>query len=437
MQFVLDLVKKILPNKALNKIRPSWHGFLACMASVIYGFPSRSLVVIGITGTAGKSTTVQMLARILNDSGKKTGHFTTVDSFDGISLKVNKRGLSMPGGMVLQRGLRDMVRNRCSYAVIEATSEGLAQNRHLGIDFDVALFTNLAPAHIDSHGSFEKYKYAKAKLFASLARSKRKSFFERKIAGLNLDNEYSDYFMGLAADARRFGVTFKGKNFDGEIYSASQLREDNGKTNFTLSQITFEVNMPGEFNAYNALLAAGSANMIGIDLNACARSLSAFAGPAGRMEKIQGRDFSVYVDYAPEPMPMRSALIAAGKLPHTRLVHIFGSTGGHRDVGKRYEFGKISAQHADKIIITNDDVYDSDPEKIAEDIKQGIESAEQPKVREVEIVLDRDEAIKHAVHTAKTGDLILITGKGSEQFLVLPSNKRIDWDDRAIVKKYL
>lgn len=436
MQSALDAIKKILPNWLLNKIRPAWHGFLAYISAVVCGFPSRRMVVIGVTGTAGKSTTVQMLAAILNASGRKAGYFTTVSFYNGISETVNRRGLSMPGGVVLQLCLRDMLKNGCSYAVIEATSEGLAQNRHFGIDFDAALFTNLSPAHIEAHRGFEKYKAAKAKLFLALRNSRRKQFFQKKIFGVNLDNEHALFFASLA-DGRKFGVTFEGKEFSGETYKGTDLQEQEGILRFKLNQTEFEVSMAGKFNAYNALLAAACANMLGIDLSSCAKALQQFRGPAGRMEKLAGRGFDVYVDYAPEPLPMLSALEAVSRMPHKRLIHVFGSTGGHRDVRKRFEFGGISARYADKIILTNDDVYDSEPGKIIEDIKTGIAAAEDKRVNEIEAIPDREQAIRSAVDGARAGDIILITGKGSERFLVLPGNKRIAWDDRDIVKKYL
>lgn len=436
MQSVLDVIKQILPNWLLNKIRPAWHGFLAYAAAVMYGFPSWRMVVIGVTGTAGKSTTVQMLAAILNASGNKAGYFTTVGYFDGETQTVNRQGLSMPSGIVLQKCLRGMLGNKCSYAVIEATSEGLAQNRHLGIDFDVALFTNLSPAHIESHGGFEQYKAAKVKLFAALRKSRNKSFFQKKMLGVNLDNEHAQFFASLAV-GRKFGITFENSGFAGEIYKGTELQEHGGGLRFKLNQTEFSVNMPGKFNAYNALMAASCANMLGIDLGSCAHALRQFHGPAGRMEKIAGHGFEVFVDYAPEPLPMQSALEAISRMPHKRLVVVFGSTGGHRDVRKRFEFGKIAARYADKIILTNDDVYDSDPEKIIADIKTGISEEKSKRVSEVQAVPDREQAIKLAMRSAQQGDVILITGKGSEQFLVLPGNNRIAWDDRNIVKKYI
>jgi UDP-N-acetylmuramoyl-L-alanyl-D-glutamate--2,6-diaminopimelate ligase len=158
------------------------------------------------------------------------------------------------------------------------------------------------------------------------------------------------------------------------------------------------------------------------------------------MEEVENsRGFKIFVDYGCEPVSIKAALMAASSLPHNKLIHVFGSTGGHRDVQKRFLFGQISAQIADVIIITNDDVYDSDPERIAEDIAQGIAQvqSEKRKVKRIERHLDRRYAIAEALKIAKENDIVLITGKGSEQFLVLPGNHRIEWDEASIVKEEL
>jgi UDP-N-acetylmuramoyl-L-alanyl-D-glutamate--2,6-diaminopimelate ligase len=155
------------------------------------------------------------------------------------------------------------------------------------------------------------------------------------------------------------------------------------------------------------------------------------------METIRGsKDFSVIIDYAPEPAGMIQSLKTVSVMPHRRLTHVFGSTGGHRDVAKRAEFGAISAEYADDIIITNDDVYESDPQKIADDVLQGVRSVSD-KHPEVKIILDRREAIAAAVKNAQSGDIILLTGKGSENFLVLPGNKQIAWSERKVVQDLL
>jgi UDP-N-acetylmuramoyl-L-alanyl-D-glutamate--2,6-diaminopimelate ligase len=221
------------------------------------------------------------------------------------------------------------------------------------------------------------------------------------------------------------------------IFTCTSLLETNEGTIFEMNGQKFTVNLPGKFNAENAMLAVATANTLGVDLPKAAVALSTFNGIRGRMQEIPNeKGIKILIDYAPEPEEMRQALATAEKMPHQSLIHVFGSTGGHRDVAKRFEFGKLSAALADSIIITNDDVYDSDPEEIAENSRSAIEQTEL-KQNKVYTILDRKEAIKKAIEIAKAGDIILITGKGSEQFLVLPNNKRISWDEAKIIQELL
>lgn len=432
----MSSVKRLIPENILKLLRPYYHGFLAWAASVYFGHPGERMVVIGITGTAGKSTTTHMLAHILNNTGRRAGYITTVDFFDGTEAHMNKHGLSMPGGILLQRQLLAMVKNNCKFAIVECTSEGLAQNRHFGINFDMALFTNLSRAHLDSHGSFGNYHQAKSRLFSDLTKYGRKGFFPKKMIGVNFDDPMSGAYISFPAD-RKFGVTFTGikifdanKTFIGKHAVSDALR-------FTLDGVPFELGLLGEFNVKNAALAAAAASELGVGLAEAGKALKAFRGVRGRMEEVEtGKDFKVIVDYGCEPASFRAAAESAAQLPHNRLVHVFGSTGGHRDREKRFDFGRISCQFADYIIVTNDDIYDSDPQEIARNIEQGIKDF---KLRRppYEIILDRRSAISHALAIAQPNDVILITGKGSEQFLVLPGNKRIEWDECQVVREEL
>lgn len=433
----MNFIKLLIPDWLLTRFRPIWHGTLAYKASWWYGRPSQKLIVIGVTGTAGKSTTVAMLAHILNSVGRKCGYITTVSFFDGENDFLNKHGLSMPSGPKLQHALHQMLEKGCRYAIIECTSEGLHQNRHRGINFDMVLFTNLTRAHLESHGSFGNYQQAKGKLFDVLSRYQRKSFFPKKIMGVNLDDPMSGYFLSFPADSK-FGVSFAKLDASGlEKKFWAESIQTGAALQFTMDGSHFYLPILGEFNSKNAALAAATANMLGVITPEAAKALATFHGVRGRMESILGtRDFSIIVDYGCEPASFRAALEATAQMPHNRIIHVFGSTGGHRDKEKRFEFGKTSAQFADYIIITNDDVYNSDPQEIANNIEEGLATF---KLRHPphEVILDRKRAIQKALSIAQKDDIVLITGKGSEQFLVLPGNKRIEWDDVRIVREIL
>ncbi|MFA5991151.1 MAG: UDP-N-acetylmuramoyl-L-alanyl-D-glutamate--2,6-diaminopimelate ligase [Candidatus Doudnabacteria bacterium] len=425
----MNFIKALIPSVILKIVRPWYHGAVALMADYYFDEPSKELTVIGITGTAGKSTTTQMLAKILNTAGKKCGFITTVSFFDGESETINKHGLSMPGGWLLQKQLLAMKKNGCKFAVVECTSEGLAQNRHLGIDFDYAVFTNLSPAHMQAHGGWENYKAAKGKLFKAVGISQ--TGVAKKTIVANLDDDSAEYFLAFPA-TQKLGISFTDKTSKicDTVYQAHQTA-----AGFSLGQSDFVVHLLGEFNKFNGTLAVVTAQSLGVSVADCQKALGEFKSIPGRMEEIQNNQgFRVFVDYGCEPASFTAALKAAFEVSHKKLIHVFGSTGGHRDSEKRFLFGQTSARLADQIIITNDDVYGSDPEKIAQDIESGIKSQELWK-GSYSVILDRREAIRHALSTALAGDLVLITGKGSEQFLVLPGNERIAWDDREVVKQ--
>ena len=429
MGLIKDTFKKFLPKKLFKALQPFYHGALALCASYYYGRPGERLTVIGVTGTAGKSSTVRMLAQILNASGRATGFITTISFHDGKLEHVTRHGLSMPGGPLLQRQLKAILEHGCKFAIVECTSEGLAQNRHLGIPFAAALLTNLYPAHLEAHGGFENYKQAKGKLFRVLN--------GQGTLVVNLDNVHAQYFLDFPAQ-RKIGLTQDpAKKFYqlGRILLLTDIKA--GETlEFALEHTSFKLPLAGEFNAYNAGLAAAAAESFGVSLPESAKALEKFTGSAGRLEEVKaGQDFRVFVDYAPEPAGLETALKALSALPHERLLHVFGPTGGHRDIQKRFEFGKISAELADEIFVTNDDVYDSDPEKIAADVVTGITKAVPNK--KYKVILDRQAAIAAALKAAQPHDIVVVTGKGSEQFLVLPGNRRIPWDERQVVRDLL
>lgn len=438
-------IKKLLPNWLLKFIRPVYHGAVAKFASVYFGNPSKKLFVIGVTGTAGKSTTTAMLSHILSYTDKhgnnttqinterstKCGYVTTVNFFDGKNNYINKHGMSMPGGWLLQKQLKQILDNGCKYAIVECTSEGLAQNRHLGIKFSGALFTNLSEAHIEAHGSFKNYKRAKGKLFSQISKSVNQQV---SFIGVNLDDPFVDFFLSFDTP-RKFGVSFK-NNISPKALTSYQAKAVDG--GFEINNEIFEINLPGEFNKYNALLAAACANTIGVSLNDSKEALKSFTGIRGRMEPVENNlGVKIYVDYGCEPATIVAALKAANEISHNRIIHVTGTTGGHRDTSKRFKFGKASAEMADVSIFTNDDVYESDPEEIIRNMEEGYNKVENKKSKELVKILDRRLAVRRSLEMAKSGDLILITGKGSEQFLVLPGNKRIEWDEVNVVKEEL
>lgn len=425
-----SLIKKLIPKFILR----GYHFGLAKFGAFWYGYPSRKMVVVGITGTKGKSTTAYFVAKVLENSGFKVGLTTTALFKINEKEWLNKSKMTMLGRFGLQKLLKQMVAAGCKYAVVETSSEGIAQSRHEGIDYDVAVFTNLTPEHLESHGGFENYKKAKGKLFVRLGKSfvkKINGYRIPKIIVANADDEHAPYFLNFPADEK---ITFGMKNHTADMKAENFVFKAE-KSEFEVEDSRVEVNIPGKMNAYNALAALATAKALSIGLKQAKTALSKIVSVPGRMEFVdEGQNFKVIVDYAHEPESFRQIYETVEKMKGGRIIHVFGSTGGGRDKSRRPLMGKMSGERADAVFITTDDPYDEDPEKIAADVMAGVEAKNRVKVS---VVGDRKKAIEKAIETAEKGDIVLITGKGCEQAMVVKGGKKIPWDDRKIAREKL
>lgn len=436
-------IKKIIPKKLLGQ----YHKSLAIGSKIVYGNPSEKMIVIGVTGTNGKSTTVLMIARILEEAGYKVGATSTALFKIADREWLNNKKMTMLGRNELQKMLHDMVKAGCQYAIVETSSEGIAQHRHVGINYDVAVFTNLTPEHIESHGSFENYKKAKEQLFAKLKHDKHKKLRGKlieKVIVANCDDEHIKDFMKYTADAR-YGYGVKGKSRDGEL--KAKVEADN--IIFNESGISFDVydskinlKLLGRFNVYNALAAITVAQSQGIDIGICRRALEKIESIPGRMEFInEGQNFKVLVDYAPEPESLRQLYNSI--LEHSlvdsnhKIIHVLGSCGGGRDADRRPVLGRLAAAHADYVVVTNEDPYDDDPNMIIDQVANGAKDGGKEINKNLFKILDRKEAIKKALNLADENDLVLLTGKGCEQAIVGANGEKTPWDEREVARELI
>ena len=425
-----SFLKKIVPKSVIRQ----YHRLLVEMAALWYGYPSKQMVVIGVTGTKGKSSTSYLIAKILEGAGYSVGLTSTVLFKIREKEWLNPYKMTMLGRFALQKMLREMVKAGCEYVIVETSSEGILQNRHRGIEYDVAVFTNLSPEHIESHGNYANYRAAKGELFKSL---KKKNLGGKEIPRViigNADDKEAGYFLGFPAD-KKFTFTLESKVVDSIMTTAAEgitLGEAGSK--FRVDGQNFSLPLIGRFNVYNAMAAITTAVSQNIPLEKVVGVLSKINLIPGRFELVEtAAPFKVIVDYAHEPASMEEMFAAVNLVPHGRIIHVFGGTGGGRDRAKRAAMGKISAEHADYIIITNDDPYEDDQNIIADDIILGIKGVGHG---EHEKMLDRRKAIQKALALADDSDLVLITGKGAEQAMMIGGEK-IPWDDRKIVKEIL
>lgn len=433
-------MRKLIPTPILS----AYHYALARLAGFVYGHPSEKLTVIGVTGTNGKSTTVEFIGRILEHAGNGVG-WTGTNSFKVADKEwANDKKMTMLGRFQTQKMLREMVRAGCKYAVVETSSQGIAQFRHVGINYDLVVFTNLTPEHIEAHGGFEAYKRAKGKLFEHAARSRRKRFGAEvleKASVVNVDDPHAAYFLSFGLD-RKYGYGLEGKERAAEAHQhrftpliAKNVRVEAGGSRFSVSGVDFHLQPAGLFNVRNALAGITAVRALGLDWGRIRDAVAALHPVPGRLERVdQGQPFTVLVDYAYEPAALEAVYETVRLFDPVRVIHVLGSAGGGRDVARRETLGRMAADRDDVAIVTNEDPYDEDPEAIIDQVADAAAKAGLVEGESLLRILDRQEAIDRAVALAGAGDLVLITGKGSEPVMAVARGKKIPWDDRRAAR---
>lgn len=419
-------------RKLLAPLYSIYHMLWAIGATVFYGFPSRKIYVIGVTGTKGKSSTVEMINQILEAAGPAPDgsgkHKTAVAGT--IRFKINEASepnmfkMSMPGRGYMQKFLSKAVKAGCDYTIIEMTSEGAKQHRHFGIELDALVFTNLSPEHIESHGSYEKYREAKLKLAKAFARSHKTN---KIFIGNGDDTETEHFLRTVSSSAEK--VLFKISDWD-------NLPEP----------ITLP--LPGTFNKYNALAAITLTQKLGVNFSVIKQALENFSEIKGRVQKIYAsteelkakQQFTVVVDYAHTADSLEKFYQAWPE--HSRKVCILGGTGGGRDQVKREIMGGIADKYCDTVIVTNEDPYDEDPKEIIDMVAKGVTK------HTLYTIVDRRDAIRHGLEIIhehsryETADkdksnthFLLITGKGTDPFIMGPNGTKTSWSDATVAQE--
>ncbi len=417
--FQKNFLKKVIPPPIYKFFRPAYHYLMPFFGAIANGFPSRGLYVIGITGTKGKSSTTEILNAILERAGYKTALSNTIRFKIGDHSERNLHKMSMPGRFFMQNFLARAKKAGCTHAIVEMTSEGAKQFRHKWIDLDAFVFTNISPEHIESHGSYEKYRAAKLSIGKLIETSKKTD----KIVVVNGDDPEAFRFLGLNAENK---IPYSLR--DAEPYAVGENSAEHG-TFFTFRGAEIRPKLIGLFNIYNALAAATTARALGIPDTTIKEAIENMPGILGRVEKVDvGQDFDVIVDYAHTADSLEKLYRA---FPNQRKICVLGNTGGGRDAWKRPEMAKIADKYCARIILTNEDPYDEDPQKIVNEMKTAI--TEKP----CEIIMDRRQAIAKAISYARLGNVVLISGKGTDPYIMGPKGSKTPWSDVDVAREEL
>lgn len=425
------IIKKLLPRSFMN----FYYYSLAMFASSLYKFPSNRIIVIGVTGTKGKTSTINFIWACLMAGGYKTGIISTANIKIGDREVLNKYHMTMPGKFVINKLMDEMIKEGCKFCIVETTSEGIKQYRNVGIIYDILVFTNLFPEHLPSHdNSFDKYKETKGIIFDQL------NNYKKSISGKNVDrviianrdSEHADYYLGFEADKKfTFSVT------NDSDYKANNVVTNSECVNFNLNGEDYKLKILGDFNVHNALPAIIISKLYGVSDADIKRGLNNLLIIPGRMEMInEGQNYTVIVDYAHERESMTNVLktaISMRKSPTNKIIILLGAEGGGRDKSKRPIMGEITGRMADYVIVSNVDPYDDDPKVILNDIANASIKAGKVLNKNLFVIEDRRSGINKALSLANKDDIVIITGKGAEQSMII-GGKSIPWDDRTIVR---
>ncbi len=423
-----ELVKgarRILPQGAVRGLEEAYRRSRVRLISAKYGNPAKGLKVIAVTGTNGKTTTVNYINEILKEAGYKTAMFSTALIEVAGQTKLNDLNATVASTERMQQFFRDAKQAGADYVVLEITSHALQQHKLDGVPIEVAIMTNLTQDHLDYHKTMDEYAAAKAKLFQG----------EPKFIVLNRDDEWFDYFNQFYAGAQK--ITY-GTHEEAEAkIDYVKLYKKGSEATVVIDHQTklhLATALPGRFNVYNMTAAAATAYLLGMKLTDIVEGVANLEGIPGRFERVvEGMGYDVIVDYAHTPDALQQLLEAAKAVTKNRVILVFGAT-GDRDKSKRPIMGEIAAKYADRIILTDEESYNEDPEGIRAQVREGIEKAgADGKLTEIP---DRREAIEKALSIAKKNDTILITGMGHEQFRIV-NGEKLPWNDGEVVREIL
>lgn len=419
------IVKRLIPRTLFKKIEPLGHRGEAILLNTLNGFPWRGVKVIGVTGTNGKSTTCFLIHRMMVEAGYKVGLMTTIAYGVGEDLTPQDEHMTTSSVPKLLKRLKLLKAKGAEWIILETTSQALAQNRVWGVNYEVAVMTNITHEHLDYHGTFERYRDAKRKMFKMTNRNRR----GLRVGVINAEDDSAKFFARDIKNPLLYGVN------SGKLKAINVKSTASGVSyQARLGEKTFDIKcqLPGSFNIYNSLAAVGVGHSLGLSQEQIEQGIAALESVEGRMTRIDaGQQFEVIVDYAHTPDSFEKLFKDMRPNISGKLIVMFGSA-GRRDEAKRPVQGELAGRYADEVVITEEDDRDIDGDQIMQEIAAGAEKAGKVKDRDLFLVHNREEAIRFSVSRAKAkDDVVLLLGKGHEKTIEGPEGER-PWDEVAI-----
>lgn len=423
-----NFVKKIIPIKLFKKIEPFGHLIEAILANIRYGFPSRKMHVIGVTGTNGKTTTTFLIERMLYEAGYKVAMLSTVAYGVGNDIKSQVEHITTAQSGILQKRLLDFKRAGVEWVVLETSSHSLAQHRTWGVPYEIAVLTNVTNDHLDYHGTFENYLNAKRRLFKIAAKH------GYKFGVVNADDPNAKKFANRIPNFISYGIK------SGEL-RANNIKLAPDYSNYEAiigkDKYNIRINIPGDFNVSNSLAAIAVGRKVGLTREQIEKGIAALPGVEGRMSVIdEGQKFKVIIDFASTPDAFERLFQSVRPTVKGKLIAVFGSA-GRRDESKRAIQGEIAGKFCDEVVLTEEDDRDIDGNMILDQIADGAKKAGKVLDKNMFKILDRESAIRFALGRAKSyDDTVVLLGKGHEKTIERADGAH-PWNETELVKKIL
>ena len=420
------IVKKIIPKNLFNQIEPYGHLVEAVLANIQYGFPSHKMHIIGVTGTNGKTTTTFLIHKMLQEAGFKVGMLSTVAYGVGDDIKDQIQHMTTEKASILQKRLLDFYRAGVEWVVVETSSHSLAQYRNWGLNYEIAVITNVTQDHLDYHGTFNNYLEAKLRLFEIAAKH------GRKFGVVNADDLNAKKFAKTIPRSVSYGIKF------GDLRAGNiKLGADHSTYDAKIGNDEYKIriNIPGEFNVSNSLAAIAVGRELGLDKKQIEDGIASLSGVEGRMTVIdEGQKFKVIVDFASTPDAFENLFSSVRPLVKGKLIAVFGSA-GRRDEAKRAIQGEIAGRYSEEVVLTEEDDRDIDGNMILSQIASGAKKAGKIKGKDMFLILNREKAIEFAMTRAKNADdAVILLGKGHEKTI-----ERVDgehpWREIEVARK--